>query len=73
MGGIRCQHQLIFEILSHWGRKETKVEGAGVHIRQDCLVDGMLDVTRFGLVTRLGYKDYSVIRDVFQMTRPGEA
>jgi flavin reductase (DIM6/NTAB) family NADH-FMN oxidoreductase RutF len=48
-------------------------EVTGVHIRPDCLVDGMLDVTRFGLVTRLGYKDYSVIRDVFQMTRPGEA
>lgn len=47
-------------------------EVTGIHMRDDCLVDGMFDVTRFNPLTRLGYKDYSVIREVFQMTRPGE-
>ena len=44
----------------------------GVHMRDDCLVDGMFDVTRFNPLTRLGYKDYSVIREVFSISRPGQ-
>ncbi len=47
-------------------------EVVGVHIRDDCLVDGMFDVTRFNPLTRLGYRDYSVIREVFSLNRPGE-
>lgn len=47
-------------------------EVVGVHMRDDCLVDGMFDVTRFNPLTRLGYKDYSVIREVFALARPGE-
>ncbi len=47
-------------------------EVTGVHMRDDCLVDGLFDVTRFNPLTRLGYMDYSVIREVFRMPRPGE-
>ncbi|GAB5449610.1 flavin reductase family protein [Gymnodinialimonas sp.] len=47
-------------------------EVVGVHIREDCLVDGLFDVTRFNPLTRLGYRDYSVIREVFSLSRPGE-
>ena len=47
-------------------------EVTGVHMRDDCLVDGIFDVTRFNPLARLGYKDYSTVRDVFSMTRPGE-
>ncbi len=46
-------------------------EVIGVHLRDDCIVDGIFDVTRFNPLTRLGYKDYSVIREVFSMPRPG--
>lgn len=45
-------------------------EVTGVHIREDCLVDGMFDVTRYNPLTRLGYHDYSVIREVFSLHRP---
>ena len=48
-------------------------EVIGVHLRDDCLVDGRFDVTRFQPVARLGYRDYAVVREVFEMTRPGEA
>jgi flavin reductase (DIM6/NTAB) family NADH-FMN oxidoreductase RutF len=44
----------------------------GVHIRDDCLVDGRFDITTFQPLTRLGYRDYSVIREVFELKRPGE-
>ncbi|MCT4370857.1 flavin reductase family protein [Yangia mangrovi] len=47
-------------------------EVTGVHMRDDCLVDGRFDVTTFQPLTRLGYRDYSVIRDVFELKRPGE-
>jgi len=47
-------------------------EVVGVHLRDDCLVDGMFDVTRFQPLTRLGYRDYSRITEVFSLKRPGE-
>ncbi|WP_417719759.1 flavin reductase family protein [Salipiger sp.] len=47
-------------------------EVTGIHMRDDCLVDGAFDVTRFQPLTRLGYRDYSVIREVFSLQRPGE-
>ncbi|WP_306113552.1 MULTISPECIES: flavin reductase family protein [unclassified Roseovarius] len=47
-------------------------EVIGVHMRDDCVVDGAFDVTRFNPLARLGYKDYSVVREVFSLTRPGE-
>ena len=47
-------------------------EVAGVHLRDDCMVDGMFDVTRFNPLTRLGYRDYSVVREVFSLKRPDD-
>jgi flavin reductase (DIM6/NTAB) family NADH-FMN oxidoreductase RutF len=47
-------------------------EVTGVHLRDDCVVDGLLDVTRYRPVARLGYRDYTVVRDTFALLRPGE-
>lgn len=47
-------------------------EVTGVHLRDDCIVDGIFDITRYSPLCRLGYQDYSVIREKFSMTRPGE-
>lgn len=47
-------------------------EVTGVHLRDDCMVEGRFDVTRFNPLTRLGYQDYSVIRETFSLKRPGE-
>ena len=47
-------------------------EVTGVHMRDDCLVDGMFDVTRFQPLARCGYRDYAVVREVFELKRPGE-
>lgn len=47
-------------------------EVTGVHLRDDCMVDGMFDVTRFNPLTRLGYRDYSVVREVFSLKRPDD-
>ncbi|SMH54419.1 flavin reductase family protein [Maritimibacter sp. HL-12] len=44
----------------------------GVHLRDDCLVDGKFDIAHFGLVARLGYRDYTIVRDYFELTRPDD-
>ena len=46
-------------------------EVVGIHLRDDCLIDGVFDVTRFSLLARLGYRDYAVIRESFTLDRPG--
>jgi flavin reductase (DIM6/NTAB) family NADH-FMN oxidoreductase RutF len=46
-------------------------EVVGVHLRDDCLRDGRFDITRFQPVARCGYQDYAVVRELFQMARPG--
>ncbi|WP_199221296.1 flavin reductase family protein [Maritimibacter sp. 55A14] len=47
-------------------------EVTGVHLRDNCLVDGIFDITRFNPLSRLGYRDYTVVREVFSLSRPGE-
>jgi len=47
-------------------------EVIGVHLRDDCLNDGSFDVTRYAPLARMGYRDYSVVRDVFALERPGD-
>ena len=46
-------------------------EVTGVHMRDDCLKDGLFDVTTYQPLSRMGYQDYTVVRDVFTMNRPG--
>lgn len=48
-------------------------EVTGIHMRDDCMVEGLFDVTRFQPLARLGYRDYSYVRDVFSLNRPGES
>lgn len=47
-------------------------EVTGVHMRDNCMVDGKFDVRTFNPLTRLGYRDYSVIREAFSLERPDD-
>jgi flavin reductase (DIM6/NTAB) family NADH-FMN oxidoreductase RutF len=42
----------------------------GVHIDDAVIVDGRVDVTKLRPIARLGYSDYAVIEEVFELTRP---
>ena len=42
----------------------------GVHISDDVLTDGLVDMSKFRPVARLGYMDYSVADNVFTMPFP---
>lgn len=47
-------------------------EVVGVHLRDDCVVDGRFDVTRYEPLSRLGYRDYTRVREVFEIIRPDD-
>ncbi|MDD9741148.1 MAG: flavin reductase family protein [Marinovum algicola] len=68
---LECRMTQIIELA---GRSNFMVLGevVGVHIRDDCLDDGRVDVTRYAPLSRLGYRDYAVVREVFSLKRPGE-
>ncbi|MGR3616789.1 MAG: flavin reductase family protein [Paracoccaceae bacterium] len=47
-------------------------EVTGIHLRENCLKDGIFDVTTFNPLARLGYRDYSTVRDLFSLARPDD-
>jgi flavin reductase (DIM6/NTAB) family NADH-FMN oxidoreductase RutF len=47
-------------------------EVTGVHMRDDCVVDGLFDVKKFKPLARLGYKDYSFVDHSFTLSRPDD-
>lgn len=42
----------------------------GTHIDDALIVDGKVDITKARPISRLGYMDYAVVDEVFQMQRP---
>ncbi|MCU0899408.1 MAG: flavin reductase family protein [Cypionkella sp.] len=47
-------------------------EVTGIHLRDDCVVNGRFDPTRYHPLARMGYRDYAVVQEVFEFLRPGE-
>ncbi|MBV0912659.1 flavin reductase family protein [Anianabacter salinae] len=47
-------------------------EVTGIHIDERYLVGGMLDITLYQPLSRLGYRDYTRIADVFSLRRPDD-
>ena len=45
-------------------------EVVGIHIDERVLTDGLIDVAKLRPLARLGYMDYAVIDESFQMFRP---
>jgi flavin reductase (DIM6/NTAB) family NADH-FMN oxidoreductase RutF len=44
----------------------------GIHIDTAFLVNGIFDVRGYKPLARLGYRDYSVVRDLISLNRPGQ-
>ncbi len=44
----------------------------GIHISDDIITDGMIDMTKYHPLARLGYKDYTAVKDVFSLDRPDQ-
>ena len=62
------------QIVKIEGEANTVVFGEviGIHMRDDCLVDGIFDVRTFQPVGRLGYRDFTRVTELFSLRRPGE-
>jgi len=71
---MECRLVTIVDELPSWREHAFNIvvigEVVGVHIRDECLVGGRLDVTTFNPVARLGYMDYTTVTEVWEMLRP---
>lgn len=47
-------------------------EVVAVHLRDDLIRDGRYDLTLAQPVARLGYRDYTIVRDFFALSRPDD-
>jgi len=47
-------------------------EVTGIHLRDNCLRDGIFDVTTFQPLARLGYRDYAKVSEAFSLKRPDD-
>jgi flavin reductase (DIM6/NTAB) family NADH-FMN oxidoreductase RutF len=56
----------------HEGRENWVIFGevVGIHVDPKIIKDGLVDVTLYQPVSRLGYMDYSAVTELFQMDRP---
>ncbi len=65
---------VVIDVITMRGRDNYVIFGevTGVHLRDDCVVGGRFDVTRFNPVARLGYRDYTVVREVIELARPDD-
>lgn len=58
LDGAACDNQIVIG------------QVVGIHIREDCLVDGRFDMVRAGTIARCGYMDYVHVAELFAMDRP---
>ncbi|TMM55201.1 flavin reductase family protein [Sulfitobacter sabulilitoris] len=47
-------------------------EVVGVHMRDDTIVDGRFDIRTFKPLSRLGYRDYTHVTELFELIRPDD-
>ncbi len=67
---LECRLMQTIDLLSESeGEKNTAIFGhvVGIHIADEVLVDGKVDLTKVNPISRLGYKDYATLGDIFQL------
>ncbi len=64
----------LIRIIKLEGKANSMILGevTGVHMRDDCMKNGRFDVTTFRPLSRLGYRDYSVVDNIFALKRPDD-
>ena len=71
---LECRTHQVIE-LPAWQQGWVNIvvigEVVGVHIRDEHLRDGLLDVLSYNPVARMGYMDYTTVEDRWSMERPG--
>ncbi|QDL91964.1 flavin reductase family protein [Paroceanicella profunda] len=69
-GALECR---LWQVIDLPGDNYLTIgEVVGIHIDEAMLNEGIFDATRWQPVSRLGYRDYAVVRELFSMNRPGQ-
>ena len=68
---LECE---VSQIVALEGSENLLVVGrvVGVHLRDDCVIDGKFDAAAYEPLARMGYRDYTRVTEVFELKRPGE-
>ena len=72
---LECRYLRTVEFASEHPQQSHGVvfgQVIGIHIRDELLVDGLVDVLRYRPVARLGYMDYTTVDSVFSMRMPDQ-
>jgi flavin reductase (DIM6/NTAB) family NADH-FMN oxidoreductase RutF len=67
---LECIYHSTIELPSsiNYGRNAVCIgQVIGVHIRDEFLIDGKIDIARIRPIARLGYQDYTVVDTVFSL------
>jgi flavin reductase (DIM6/NTAB) family NADH-FMN oxidoreductase RutF len=70
---LECQFLKRVDMLSNrsdWSNTIVLGKVVGVHIADDVIVDGRVDIARIRPIARLGYRDYAVVDTIFTMEPP---
>jgi flavin reductase (DIM6/NTAB) family NADH-FMN oxidoreductase RutF len=70
---LECRYMQTVRLPVKPGFGENSVifgEVVGIHIADEAIEDGMIDITRLRTIARCGYHDYAVVDSVFAMIRP---
>ena len=70
-GSLECR---MTQIITQEGESNFVVLGAvtGIHMRDDCVVDGKFEATRYVPLARMGYREYAAVKEVFELARPDD-
>ena len=73
MAALECQVWRIIDLPAGGRGRQCHVvigEVVGIHIAPEVIVDGRVSAVRLQQLARLGYFEYLVVRDTFEMRRP---
>jgi len=70
---LECRVWRVVELPSGRSKRNCHIvigEVVGIHISPDIIVDGRICAQRLAQISRLGYFDYLVVQETFEMRRP---
>ena len=73
---MECRYLQTIELPSNNPEQPNRMllgQVVGIHINDEIITDGLVDMSKFRPLARLGYKDYTSVTDVFPLLRPDQA
>ncbi len=70
---LECQYLQTVKLPESSNRSPNNIvigEVVGIHVSDEVIVDGIIDIQKVNPLARLGYLDYATLGDVFPINRP---